>query len=267
MAEVSLTTDVTPLGTFDDPRFARLALQHAPEWKTAEPFPHVVIDNFLNEDVARAVERDFPVLDSIDWVVRDNKNNIRRFQHDETKLSPLMRTMLRELNSRQFLLFVETLTGIDNLLPDPYFIGGGPHLAGRGDFLNIHADFNWHHKLQAHRRVNVLIYMNPGWREEWGGELELWDKGMTRRVRSVLPLFNRMIAFKVADDSNHGQPTPLRCPEGVYRKALNLYYYTTHRNADEMTDPHFTMYKTAASPHAVELGEDYRRSAGNGPRA
>jgi hypothetical protein len=132
-------------------------------------------DDFLDQDVAAAVERDFPLLADIDWVVRNNKNNIRRFQHDETKLCPLMRHLLRELNSRPFLLFVETLTGIDYLLPDPYFIRGRPHLAERGDFLNIHADFNWHHKLQAHRRVNVLIYMNPGWQEEWGGHLELWN--------------------------------------------------------------------------------------------
>jgi Rps23 Pro-64 3,4-dihydroxylase Tpa1-like proline 4-hydroxylase len=264
MQEREASVEVAPLGMFDDPRYARLALHHAEEWRTARPFSHVVIDDFLDHDIAAAVERDFPLLNDIDWVVRDNKNNIRRFQHDETKLRPLMRHMLRELNSRQFLLFVETLTGIDNLLPDPYFIGGGPHLAGQGDFLNIHADFNWHHKLQAHRRVNVLIYMNPGWQEEWGGHLELWNLDMTRCERSIAPLFNRMVAFRVADGSNHGQPKPLTCPPGVYRRALNLYYYTTHRDVDEITDPHFTMYKTAASPHAVELGVDYRKSAQNG---
>jgi Rps23 Pro-64 3,4-dihydroxylase Tpa1-like proline 4-hydroxylase len=264
MGNQTAPVEVTPLGMFDNPRFAKLALEHAEAWRTARPFPHVVIDNFLDEDIAAAVERDFPLQDDVEWVVRENKNNIRRFQHDETKLSLLMRHTLRELNSRQFLLFVETLTGIDNLLPDPYFIGGGPHLAGPGDFLNIHADFNWHHKLQAHRRVNVLIYMNPGWQEEWGGHLELWDGAMTRCEQSFAPFFNRMVAFKVADGSNHGQPKPLACPPGVYRKALNLYYYTTHRDLDEITDPHFTMYKTAASPHAVELGEDYRKTAKTG---
>jgi Rps23 Pro-64 3,4-dihydroxylase Tpa1-like proline 4-hydroxylase len=253
--------DVSIQGMFDNPRYSKLALEHAPRWKSAHPFPHAVIDDFLDETVAARLARDFPLPDDIEWVLRQNQNNVRRFQHDETKLSPLMRSILREMNSRQFLLFVETLTGLDNLLPDPYFIGGGPHLAGRGDFLNIHADFNWHHKLQAHRRVNVLVYLNPGWQEAWGGHLELWDQSMTRKVHSILPLFNRMVAFKVADDSNHGQPEPLQCPPGVYRKALNLYYYTTRRDETEITDPHFTMYKTQASPHAVELGEEYRRSA------
>lgn len=256
-----VSADTMPLGIFDNARFARLAVEHAPAYRTAEPFPHVVIDNFLDESTAGAIERAFPSLDDVEWVVRDNKNNIRRFQHDETKLPATIRQALRELNSRQFLLFVETLTGIDNLLPDPYFIGGGPHLAGRGDFLNIHADFNWHHKLQAHRRVNVLIYLNPGWNEAWGGHLELWDRSMGHMVRSIAPLFNRMVAFKVADDSNHGQPRPLECPPDVYRKALNLYYYTTRRDESEITDPHFTLYRTEASPHAVELGTEYRNSA------
>lgn len=264
-AVVRESTDVSPLGMFDNPRYARLALEYASRWQSAEPFPHVIIDGFLDEGIAAAVEREFPLLEQTEWTVRANANNVRRFQQDETKLPRLMRETLRELNSRQFLLFVETLTGIDNLLPDPYFIGGGPHLAGRGDFLKIHADFNWHHKLQAHRRVNVLIYLNPGWNEEWGGHLELWDKAMTRRGESIAPLSNRMVAFKVADDSNHGQPQPLRCPPHVYRKALNLYYYTTHRDESEVSAPHFTVYKTHASPAAMELGDEYRKS-GQAPR-
>ena len=48
----------------------------------------------------------------------------------------------------------------ENLIPDPYFLGGGIHSSKKGGFLNIHTDFNWHHKLQLHRRVNVLIYLS-----------------------------------------------------------------------------------------------------------
>jgi hypothetical protein len=255
---------VTPasfLDVFDDPRYARLAVEAAPRYQSATPFPHVVFDDFLDPALALELARTFPGPDDIEWVERRNANNIRRFQHDETKLPLTIRAMLREFNARQFILFVETLTGIDNLLPDPYFIGGGPHLAGTNDYLNIHADFNWHHKLQAYRRVNALLYLNPDWREEWAGELELWERDMSRRVRAYAPMFNRLIVFNVADDSHHGQPAPLRCPEGTYRRALNLYFYTTHQNPAEMAAPHFTAYKTQASPHAVELGENYRRLA------
>ena len=171
-------TDITALGAFDDPRYAALALTSAEAYQTADPFPHGVYDDFLPEALARRLADEFPEPDSMEWVVRDNADNLRMYQHDETKIPPLYREILRELNSRQFLLFLETLTGIDNLLPDPYFIGGGIHLSGRDGFLNIHADFNWHHKLQAHRRVNALIYLSDGWKEEWGGALEFWSRDM-----------------------------------------------------------------------------------------
>jgi hypothetical protein len=257
---VSGAADGTPLGTFDDPRFARLALDRSAEYRSAAPFPHIALDDFLDRALATELSRAFPPIDSIDWIERDNENNRRRYQHDETRLPRLLRHMLREMNSRQFLLFLETLTGIDNLLPDPYFVGGGVHVSSRGDFLNVHADFNWHHKLQAHRRVNALLYLSEEWDEAWGGATELWPRDMAGTSVSVLPTFNRMLVFSTSEDSNHGQPVPNDCPDGVLRKVLNLYYYTSHRD-DEEADPHFTLYKTAASPFAVELGDQYRASA------
>jgi hypothetical protein len=170
--------------------------------------------------------------------------------------------MLREMNSRQFVLFLETLTGIENLLPDPYFIGGGIHLSGEGDFLKIHADFNWHHKLQAYRRVNALLYLSDEWRPEWKGAIEFWDREMTGPVDEALPIFNRLVVFSTSEHSNHGQREPNQCPPGVYRKVLNLYYYTSAQHDHDMELPHFTLYKQAASEFAQQLGDDYRASAG-----
>jgi hypothetical protein len=201
-------------------------------------------------------------------VVRDNENNRRRYQHDETRLPALLREMLREMNSRQFVLFLETLTGIESLIPDPYFIGGGVHISGQGDFLKIHADFNWHHKLQAYRRVNALFYLSDDWQPEWKGAIEFWDRGMTQVRSSALPVFNRLVVFSTSENSNHGQRERNLCPPDVYRKVLNLYYYTTRRFDDEMNDPHFTLYKPQASEFAMQLGSDYRQGAGSvGQRA
>jgi hypothetical protein len=237
-------------------------MANARKYQSAEPFPHGVYDDFLPHDLAVHLAESFPTFDSIDWVVRDNEQNRRVYQHDETKLPALYRQMLRELNSRQFVLFVETLTGIDNLIPDPYFIGGGIHLSGPGDFLNIHADFNWHHKLQAYRRVNALLYLSETWEEEWGGAIEFWDRDMTGPVDQAFPRFNRLVVFSTSEHSNHGQRVPNACPPGVTRKVFNLYYYsTTHDDEDLAADPHFTLYKTEASPFATQLGADYRAGA------
>lgn len=261
-----------PLGVFDDPAYAALALANAADYQAAEPFPHGVYDDFLPPDLAMDLSRSFPTFDSIEWVVRDNENNRRVYQHDETKLPRLHREMLRELNSRQFLLFVETLTGIDNLLPDPYFIGGGVHLSGPGDFLKIHADFNWHHKLQAHRRVNALLYLSETWDESWGGAIEFWDREMNGPVDQAYPRFNRLVVFSTSEHSNHGPRVPNACPPESPRKVLNLYYYSTHRDDEDATaDPHFTQYKqeayrTESSPFATQLGADYRASADTADR-
>jgi len=253
------TSEPRAIGTFDDPAYAALAVTGADAYRHAEPFPHAVFDDFLDPALARALGEAFPA--DIDWIERDNEQNRRRYQHDETKLPGLLRDMLRELNARQFLLFLETLTGIDNLFPDPYFIGGGAHVSERDDFLKVHADFNWHHKLQAHRRCNVLLYLTEDWEDEWGGETELWSRDMAGPVAQVTPRFNRALVFSTGEHSNHGQPRPNACPPGVLRKVLNLYYYTARRDDEDVADPHFTLYKTEASPFAVALGDDYRASA------
>jgi len=267
--------DVMPLGVFDDPRYARLALDNAEAYQGADAFPHLYIDNFLPVDLARALAGSFPE-ETQGWVAPDNVNNRRKYQHDETQLPPMLRHMLREFNARQFLLFLETLTGIECLFPDPYFIGGGAHMSTTDDFLKIHADFNWHHKLQAHRRCNALLYLNEDWEESWGGWTEVWSRDMSHVVDKVSPMFNRLFVFSTSEISNHGQPTPNACPPGQYRKVLNLYYYTSQRE-DEFADatPHFTVYKTGTTPaeamnldpspeasrFAQELGESYRASA------
>jgi hypothetical protein len=250
-----------PLGTFDDVSYARLATANAPRYRQAAPFPHIVLDNFVDVRLARAVQRVFPAPEDPDWVHPDHDQTRKRYQYNEVRLPQLIRQMLREFNSQQFILFLETLTGIENLIPDPFFIGGGAHLSGRGDFLKVHADFNWHHKLQLHRRVNALWYLSDDWDEAWGGALGFWDKDMTRAVDEAYPHFNRIVVFNTGEDSNHGHPEPIQCPEGRYRRALNLYYYTSQSIEGDISLPHFTLYRTEASPYAMKLGSDYRTSA------
>jgi hypothetical protein len=109
------------------------------------------------------------------------------------------------------------------------------------------------------------MYLSDTWEEEWGGAVEFWDKGMTGAVDKAYPIFNRLVVFSTSENSNHGQPEHNKCPDDIYRKVINLYYYTTARDdEDANADPHFTLYKTAASDFATELGDAYRRSAENG---
>lgn len=139
--------------------------------------------------------------------------------------------------------FLERLTGISGLIPDPYFTGGGVHQIERGGHLGVHADFNVYERLRLDRRLNLLLYLNRDWQEEWGGHLELWNSGMTTCERRVLPIFNRCVIFSTTDSSYHGHPDPLRCPPHRTRRSLATYYYSNGRPVEEQSDGHSTLFR------------------------
>src|SRR4029078_5720896 len=140
--------------------------------------------------------------------------------------SVLVVTLFAELNNRAFLGFLEALTGIEGLIPDPHFEGGGLHETKRGGHLGVHADFNVHERLGLERRLNLLIYLNEDWEDEYGGSLELGDKDMSECAVEVKPIFARGVIFNHALDSFHGHPDPLSCPPDRSRRSIATYYYT-----------------------------------------
>lgn len=212
-------------------------------YATADPFPHVVMEGLFPDDVLTPVLETFPRPDDIDWQRFENPNEKKLASRSEIQLSDAARRLIWELNSQAFLNFLEILTGIEGLIPDPYLVGGGLHQIQRGGLLKIHADFNRHSSLRLDRRLNLLVYLNRDWKEEYGGHLELWDRGMTHCVRKVLPVFNRSVLFSTTDDAYHGHPQPLTCPEGWTRKSLALYYYTAGRPTDEASKDHSTLFQ------------------------
>jgi len=256
------------LTIFDSPHYSEMAVTLRDAFQSARPFPHIVIDDFLPASVTEIVATAYPDPNdrSVRWKSHKNDNTSRKFVEDVRFMSPQMRLFAQAVTGRQFLLFLETISGIDCLIPDPYFIGGGAMVSGPGDFLKVHADFNWHHKLQAHRRLNALLYLTPDWKSEWGGELELWPKDMSALGKAVSPQFNRLVIFAVTDDANHGQPRPLATPPSVHRRVFSVFYYTTRRDDVEWNEPHFTLYKPEQSPYGMSLLEDYQKTNKTGNR-
>ena len=209
----------------------------------AEPFPHVVIDDLFEPDELRSVIRNFPGPAAMKWSAFDSPTEKKLgFHHEKSHLPSVIRQFLYKLNSFEMLQLLEDVTGIEGLIPDPYFGGGGIHQIVQGGFLKVHADFNWHPKLKLDRRLNMLVYLNDGWDEAWGGALELWDRDMTAARVKIAPDFNRTVIFATTDHSYHGHPEPLRSPDGVTRKSLSLYYYTNGRPAGEASPPHDTIF-------------------------
>lgn len=209
----------------------------------ARPFPHAVIDDLFDEATLDAVLEDFPARDEETWRRFDNPREKKQGFDYRTPVRRNLREFLQFLNSAEILEFLETLTGIDGLIPDPYFGGAGPHQSFAGGFLKIHADFNWHPKLKLDRRLNLLVYLNRDWRDEYGGHLELWDPEMTRCERRILPVWNRTVVFSTTDTSYHGHPQPMTCPEDMSRKSISMYYYTNGRPEEERSAPHDTLFR------------------------
>lgn len=256
------------ISCFDSNKFAKIAVENREAYENNKPFSHIVFDNFLPNEIALALAAEYPSIESgaSSWKYHKNQNVDRHFVEDSRAFGVNLRLFANAVNSRSFLLFLETLTGIRSLIPDPYFIGGGAMATGPGGFLNVHVDFNWHQRLQCWRRCNALFYLNPEWQEDWGGELELWSTDGKSKVAEISPVFNRVVIFSTTKFSYHGQPNKTKSPAGQFRKVFSAFYYASGRN--ELIDeaPHFTRYnennneivaQRESSPYSEAIIDDY----------
>lgn len=259
-------------GYFDYEALNQKVLTWSEQYNLADPFPHISIDQFADDRKLHNVLQDFPKPGDLKWWSYDN-NFEKKLAFDKVhELHYSIKHILCEMNSAPFLEFLEKLTGIQGLVSDPHYIGGGLHqIPGpspgkAGGKLDIHADFNWHKRLQLDRRLNVILYLNKFWLDEYGGHLELWDEKMTACQKKILPVFNRMVCFNTTDFSYHGHPHPLSCPEGTTRKSLALYYYSNGRPDHEKTTAHSTLYKRLPSEAVDPRIEELRSRRARGER-
>jgi hypothetical protein len=243
----------------------RLADERRESYGLAKPYPHAVLDDFLPAGILDAVLEEFPSPARGEWIAFDSPTERKLASKDDAAMGPATRHLLSTLNSATFIDFLERLTGIDALIPDPHFEGGGLHQIERGGHLKVHADFNRHPRTGLERRLNVLVYLNRDWKDEYGGAFELWDRKMNRCEHKVMPYFNRCVVFSTTSTSYHGHPEPLECPEGETRKSIALYYYSKDRPPEEDNLVHNTLFH--ARPGEELPGAAPRRTFGQSARA
>ena len=219
-----------------------MAKREAVTYQTAEPFPHVVLDELFGRAIVRMVAEEVSQMEIDALHSSDSEYEVKLSTDDAALFGPWTSKLLYSLNSGPFLAFLERLTGINGLIADPHLRGGGVHIIRRGGKLGIHADFNHHKRLKVFRRLNLLLYLNGAWDEAWGGHLELWNRDKTRCCRRIAPVFNRTVIFDTSNFSYHGHPEPLECPHNESRKSLALYYYTVDCPHEVDRDPHGTLF-------------------------
>lgn len=213
--------------------------------RTAKPFPHIVIDNFLDPDFAHEVVRTWPsfaeaskmgtTYPSINEKLKVNVADSEQFPEAAKELNEV-------LASQEWLDDLSYIFGIPDLLADSELRGGGLHQTGPQGRLDVHVDFNYIADRKLHRRLNVLVYLNDPWRSEWGGHLELWNRDVSQCIHTLEPIFNRCVVFETSEISFHGV-TVVTCPPDSARRSFAGYYYTREAPVGWTGETHSTIFK------------------------
>ena len=218
----------------------------ARQYATAEPHHFFVIEGFLRTEFARALTEAYPRFDEakqlgkhFHWVNENVKVQIT----DVERFPAAVRKLHEILADPEFLSVMERVTGIPRLLADPTLAGGGMHIMGTGGLLDPHVDFNMLEEQKLHRRLNILVYSSPEWKEQWGGCFDLWDVEVKKRQAALAPMPNRCVLFNTTETSFHGV-MPVTAPPGVTRNSFAAYYYTKEAPPDWSGAFHNTIYKT-----------------------
>jgi Rps23 Pro-64 3,4-dihydroxylase Tpa1-like proline 4-hydroxylase len=256
---------------FNNKKYSQLAYENRFIYQENKPYPHIFFDDFLPLNVANSVSKSYTKINKAkeNYKFHNHKDASRYFIDDTNEFSTNLKVFASVLSSRSFLLFLETLTGINSLIPDPYFMGGGAMVTNTGGHLNIHVDFNWNQKLQLWRRVNVLFYLTEDWKEDYGGNLELWSKDGKNKIKDIVPLYNRVVIFNTSSNSYHGQPGLVSCPKDKFRHVFSVFYYSREIGEETESFPHFTRYlqderkhkaEFESSPYSRAINENYLKN-------
>lgn len=233
--------------------------QHREAFLTAQPFKHVMIENFFEPVFAEQLLAEFPSFDKKLSINESGQTSGKSVNTNIRTISPAYQHLYDLLGSRPFLDFISQLSGIPDLLLDPKMFGGGTHENLHGQDLDPHVDFNYDEARQLHRRLNLIVYMNKEWRSEWGGALEIHSNPRRpdeNQIHSFDPIFNRCVMFETNEYSWHGFPK-IDQPEDkrhLSRKSLSIYLYTKERPAQETAPVHATFYVQRPLPDRFTAG-------------
>jgi Rps23 Pro-64 3,4-dihydroxylase Tpa1-like proline 4-hydroxylase len=243
------------------------------QFRTAQPFPFVVIDGFLEPEFALEVANAYPSYGQAERLGHTFKavNEYRKVQiTDYDRFPPAVRKLADAMKAPEFLATLSDITGIPDLLWDDTFAGGGMHQTGSHGLLDVHVDFNQLSHNGTYRRLNLLLYLNTEWREEWGGKLELWDRDVKVCHHSVTPALNRCVIFETSDHSFHGV-TAVTCPPTASRNSFAIYCYTREAPAGWAGRSHSTIFKArpdeVLKKHVLMPVEQLEQRIGRGVRS
>jgi Rps23 Pro-64 3,4-dihydroxylase Tpa1-like proline 4-hydroxylase len=236
------------------------------QFQAARPFRHLVIDDFLDPDYCRQLIAEFPPFDEKQAVNELGEVGRKAVCQNLSHLGPAYARFDAMLRDKEFRSFLGEITAIPDLLYDREYAGGGTHENLSGQDLDPHVDFNYHPSTGFHRRLNLILFLNPEWQEDWGGLLELhrnpWLPSEENEIKTILPIQNRCVIFETTERSWHGFRR-IQLPEDkakLSRRSIAVYFYTRERPPREAAPSHGTIYVPRPLPEQIQpghtLGED-----------
>ena len=201
------------------------------DYHSASPYPHLVIDDYFDPLVLDRICHEFPAPEIRDWLHWKSIHEDKTTSRGINGLPAFTQSFFRQLNSDAFISLMQRITGLDDLVGDPGYLGAGLQETFRGGWLNVHRDWTRHRRLPLARRLTLLLYLNRDWDSAWNGDIELWNEQGSGPAVSYAPLFNRMLLFPARPDTLHGQPGKLACPSHRSRRFVSVYYWTADPEA------------------------------------
>jgi Rps23 Pro-64 3,4-dihydroxylase Tpa1-like proline 4-hydroxylase len=242
-------------GTVLDPAIGEQVESLRKQFMTAQPFRHIVIDGFLDREFCSELVADFPPFQADSAVNERGEAGRKAVISKLAAISPAYARFDALMKDQEFLSLIGRITDIPGLLYDSEYAGGGTHENLSGQELDLHVDFNYHPSTHFHRRLNLIVYLNERWREDWGGLLELARDPWAEDVCTVLPLVNRAVIFETTENSWHGfRRIALPPDEKISRRSIAVYFYSKDRPASEAAASHATVYYQRPLPAHVVAG-------------
>jgi hypothetical protein len=228
-----------------------IAQANCESYHDASPWSHVVLEDLFDPELIAKAERE-ELQPSLALEVERTYRKVKAESPEPN--GPAARQILDSIRSEEFISFLESLTGVSDLIPDPTHYWAGLHVNPPGAFQAIHRDFRVHPITGLFHRVNVLIYLNSDWKSEYAGELELWRKDKSACERQVAPVAGKTVIFEAGPLAFHGIPEPINCPPGRARLSLAAIYYTENPPPDDRKESHFFRPKRPQDPWYMGIG-------------
>ncbi|MBW4666630.1 MAG: 2OG-Fe(II) oxygenase [Cyanomargarita calcarea GSE-NOS-MK-12-04C] len=159
------------------------------------------IDDLLNENDVIEIYTAFPNPQQM-----LSLKDLREYKYvgiQIDKYNPILSEIIYAFQDPEVVKIVSEITGFQKLFPDEYLYAGGVSLMERGCFLNPHLDNSHDKDRDKYRVLNLLYYVTPDWQQGYGGNLEIWDRGLKEECRTIHSKFNRLVIMVTNKTSLH----------------------------------------------------------------